>query len=213
VALHIEQPNARLRLHSTLSTEWTVTEYQTDNRTWHTGVGGSAVPGDLQSTYYIADITAGAAVRLAITPTGTVGIVTTTPCAYAKLHVYLGNSGKGCFTAAIVGESGSRNGVRGVSDSGIAINASSGSGTGVYAESTSGDSVFGFSGSGTGVYGLSSSGTGVYGASLSGLYIFEGHDNGAGGDLRTGTILGKELESWDHGLGEIQVLVTLREPA
>ncbi|MCI0390251.1 MAG: hypothetical protein MOB07_15995, partial [Acidobacteria bacterium] len=52
---------------------WTVTEYATDARIWHAGVGGSAVPNDLKSKYYIFDVNAGR-VRLAIDTNGLVSV-------------------------------------------------------------------------------------------------------------------------------------------
>src|SRR5262249_59076515 len=57
--LHLDGLNSRLRLHSTQSDLWTVTEYATDAREWHTGVGGSTVFNDLNNKYYIGDFTAG----------------------------------------------------------------------------------------------------------------------------------------------------------
>src|ERR1700736_2240540 len=45
--LHVAGDDARLRLESSRPDEWTVTEYATDSREWHTGVGGSMVPNDV----------------------------------------------------------------------------------------------------------------------------------------------------------------------
>lgn len=58
-ALHLSGTNSRLRLESTRNDNWTITEYRTDGREWHTGIGGSQVPFDLGGRYYIFDATAG----------------------------------------------------------------------------------------------------------------------------------------------------------
>jgi Chaperone of endosialidase/FlgD Ig-like domain len=76
--LHISGPESRLRLQSTNSNLWTVTEYVTDNRVWHTGVGGSNVPNDVKDKYYVYDATTGQ-FRMVISTDGRVGIGTTKP--------------------------------------------------------------------------------------------------------------------------------------
>ncbi len=73
--LHINGPAVGLRIESTNNNFWTVTEYATDARIWHAGVGGSAVPDDLKNKYYIYDGTAGR-VRLAIDTNGLVSVNT-----------------------------------------------------------------------------------------------------------------------------------------
>jgi hypothetical protein len=78
--LHVNGLDSRLRLESTSSSVWTTTEYKTDARQWDTGVGGSLVPNDVKSKYYIYDATAGQ-FRMAIDTTGKVGIGTTAPAA------------------------------------------------------------------------------------------------------------------------------------
>jgi hypothetical protein len=71
--LHVSADEARLRLQSSNSNLWTVTEYVTDARQWHTGVGGSTVSNGLNSKYYIYDATAGKT-RLTIDTNGLVGV-------------------------------------------------------------------------------------------------------------------------------------------
>ena len=71
--LHVSGPATVLRLQSTNNNVWTVTEYATDARIWHAGVGGSAVSNDLKSKYYIYDANAGR-VRLAIDTNGLVSV-------------------------------------------------------------------------------------------------------------------------------------------
>lgn len=79
-SLHVSSPNSGLRLQSSSSSAWTTTEYQTDARLWHTGVGGSTVGNDVKSKYYIADGTA-SQFRLVVDTSGNVGIGTTAPSA------------------------------------------------------------------------------------------------------------------------------------
>src|SRR5215510_10522056 len=57
--LHLSGPDTRLRLQAESAGLYAATEYQTNGREWHTGVGGSAVFNDLKSKYYIHDGTAG----------------------------------------------------------------------------------------------------------------------------------------------------------
>ena len=71
--LHVSSDEARLRLESSRSDLWTVTEYVTDARQWHTGVGGSNVFNGLNNKYYIFDATAGRA-RLTIDTAGLVSV-------------------------------------------------------------------------------------------------------------------------------------------
>jgi hypothetical protein len=82
--LHLSGTNSRLRMESTQNDNWTTTEYRTDGREWHTGVGGSQVPNSLQSKYYVYDYTA-AQPRLVVDTAGNVGVGTTAPA--ARLHV------------------------------------------------------------------------------------------------------------------------------
>lgn len=82
--LHVSGTETRLRLQSTARNTWTTTEYVTDARTWHAGVGGSQVENDLRSKFYIFDGTPGAA-RMVIDTVGRVGIGTTSPA--QSLHV------------------------------------------------------------------------------------------------------------------------------
>lgn len=89
--LHVSGQDARLRLDSLNASTWTTTEYKTDTREWHTGVGGSNVPNDVKGKYYIFDATAGQ-FRMMINTSGNVGIGTTEP--FYKLHV-LASSGNG----------------------------------------------------------------------------------------------------------------------
>ncbi len=81
--LHVSDAESRLRLQSTAANAYAVTEYQTDARTWHSGVGGSAT-GPLADKYYLYDANAGQT-RLVVDQTGNVGVGTTSPA--AKLHV------------------------------------------------------------------------------------------------------------------------------
>lgn len=114
--LHLWGPNSRLRLTSTNSGQWTVTEYQTNNRVWHTGVGGSTVPNDLRGKYYIHDATAGAD-RLVIDTAGNVGIGTNSPVAtlhvagllYARSPTTTAVSGSSAGSTGVVGESQNSN--------------------------------------------------------------------------------------------------------
>lgn len=71
--LHVDSEEARLRLQSSRSDLWTVTEYVTDARQWHTGVGGSAVFNGLNNKYYIYDASAGR-VRFTIDTNGLVAM-------------------------------------------------------------------------------------------------------------------------------------------
>lgn len=82
--LHVSSLASSLRLESSRSDGWTTTEYQTDDRTWHAGVGGSAVLNGINRKYYVGDFTAGQ-VRLVVDTAGNVGIGTTAPT--EKLHV------------------------------------------------------------------------------------------------------------------------------
>jgi hypothetical protein len=134
--LHVYGPDGRLRLQSTNSGTWTVTEYLTDNHFWHTGVGGSTVQNGVAGKYYIYDATAGA-FRMVIDTTGRVGIGTTNPS--AKLQV---ESTTGTGVAVYSGGSGS---------------------VSVYGSNYDGMGVEGFSTKDTGVYGSSIDGVGVYG--------------------------------------------------
>jgi hypothetical protein len=145
--LHLLGTNSRLRLQSTATNLWTVTEYQTNNHLWHTGVGGSAVSNGVAGKYYIYDATANA-FRMVIATDGKVGIGTTNP-AYAKLHVEGGN-GTGVFSygdiEGVTGYSAGSKGVYGYSSTGV----------GVYGEGfDTGDGVYGKSNSGVGVHGKS----------------------------------------------------------
>lgn len=81
--LHILGVDSRARLQATDGFSYAATEYLTDARIWHTGVGGSATPA-VGNKYYIFDGTAGQ-FRLVVEPNGNVGIGTTIP--QAKLDV------------------------------------------------------------------------------------------------------------------------------
>jgi hypothetical protein len=129
--LHLAGPESRLRLQSTNSNLWTVTEYVTDNRVWHTGVGGSNVPNDVKGKYYVYDETA-QQFRMVISIAGRVGIGTTLPL--TKLHVE-NDSGPG----AVYGKTSSGLGVRGSSTSGTGVEGTSSSGIGVRGSSGSGN--------------------------------------------------------------------------
>ena len=114
-----------------------MTEYQTNNHLWHTGVGGSAVSNGVAGKYYIYDATAGA-FRMVIGTDGNVGIGTTNP-AFGKLDVK---------STGLVG-------VYSYSDNSPGVQGDSSSGEGVHGETGGGDGVYGFSSSGYGVYGKS----------------------------------------------------------
>ncbi len=76
--LHLDGSTSHLRLQSRNTNVWTQTEYVTDSREWHVGVGGSAVTNDINNKYYIGDATLGL-VRLVVDTSGEVGIGTTSP--------------------------------------------------------------------------------------------------------------------------------------
>jgi hypothetical protein len=81
--LHISSLDARLRLEATDTFSYAATEYSSDARTWHTGVGGASTP-NVNGKYYVFDGNAGQ-FRLAIDTSGNVGIGTTTPS--SKLEI------------------------------------------------------------------------------------------------------------------------------
>lgn len=76
--LHVAAADSRLRLHATASNTYAVTEYVTDARTWHTGVGASSSLGALNGKYYLYDNT-NAQTRLVVDTAGNVGIGTALP--------------------------------------------------------------------------------------------------------------------------------------
>jgi hypothetical protein len=84
--LHLFGTNSRLRLQSTAANQSAVTEYVTDNATWHTGVGGSNVPDDVKGKYYIYDARPNE-YRMMIDANGNVGIGTALT-SYIKLNVF-----------------------------------------------------------------------------------------------------------------------------
>ena len=128
--LHLSGPRSVLRLHSTAANEWSATDYLTDGRWWHTGVGGSQVPNDVAGKYYIFDATA-QQFRMVIDKDGNVGIGTTRPQS-AKLRVE-GGSGRG-----VHGRSTDHIGVQGDSQSSYGVAGTSTSGYGVYGTSETG---------------------------------------------------------------------------
>jgi hypothetical protein len=162
--LHVSGPNSRLRLESTQSDNWTVTEYKTDGREWHTGVGGSAVTNGLANNYFIGDVTAGV-IRLFIDYLGNVAIGTVNPCGGARLYVYKGVSAPfDCSTAAVYGGGENDPGVSGDSINNIGVSATSIQHEGLRAWSLNG--------------------TAVRGEDHSGTYIFEGWDTQSVFNLR-----------------------------
>jgi hypothetical protein len=82
--VHVAAPEARLRLESASASAYSALEYSTVDRTWHTGVGGSAVVNQLDNKYYIYDATA-RQIRFVISTNGFVGIGSTSP--QGALHV------------------------------------------------------------------------------------------------------------------------------
>ena len=76
--LHLSGANSRVRMQSTDPNDWTATEYVTDSRVWHTGVGGSNVSNDLKGKFYFWDQTA-QQLRMVIDAEGKVGIGTYAP--------------------------------------------------------------------------------------------------------------------------------------
>ncbi len=76
--VHLFGSDTHLRIQATDSTGYAVTEYQSNNRLWHTGVGGSAPGSTLSGKYYVFDASAGQA-RMVADTIGNVGIGTTTP--------------------------------------------------------------------------------------------------------------------------------------
>ena len=72
-SLHVAAPQSILRLQSTFSGAYSITEYQTDASVWQTGVGGSAVGNPLSGAYYIYDFGA-QQTRMIVDGDGRVGI-------------------------------------------------------------------------------------------------------------------------------------------
>jgi hypothetical protein len=89
----LEGGDTRLKVQSTAGNGFSATEYQTNEREWHTGVGGSTVGNGMESKYYIADLTS-AAFRLVIDTFGNVLIGSTSPTA-ARLTVRASGTGAG----------------------------------------------------------------------------------------------------------------------
>jgi hypothetical protein len=67
--IHVYGADSRLRLEATSSSSYAATEYLGNNRTWHTGIGGSATTAELAGNYYVYDATANA-VRFVINTNG-----------------------------------------------------------------------------------------------------------------------------------------------
>jgi hypothetical protein len=163
--LHLSGPESRLRLQSTNSNIWTVTEYVTDNRVWHTGVGGSNVPNDVKGKYYIYDETA-QQFRMVINSSGNVGIGTTSPG--VRLSVVAQPGG----FAAVHGSNDYQNGLYGTTTSGNGVYGKSTDGKGVYGEGVNSIGVYGYSRRSNGVVGQSSgSGAGVSAYSSTGVSL------------------------------------------
>jgi hypothetical protein len=76
--LHVKGTESRLRLETTQSNRFSTTEYLTNARVWHTGVGGSAVTNGSAGKYYIYDGTSNQ-FRIVVDTNGNVGINTTNP--------------------------------------------------------------------------------------------------------------------------------------
>jgi hypothetical protein len=98
--LHLFGTVSRLGLQSTDPSIWTTTEYMANGRTWHTGVGGSAVTNGLANKYYIYDYNAGQA-RMVVDTLGKVGMGTTSPTETLDVrgNIRLGISGQYYVTA------------------------------------------------------------------------------------------------------------------
>jgi hypothetical protein len=127
--LHLNGTRSVLRLQSTAANQWSATDYVTDARSWHTGVGGSQVPNDLKGKFYVYDVTA-QQIRMVIDTAGNVGIGTTSPI--AKLFVNGSNStgirSYSNYDAGVIGSSNTGTGVSGSSSSGFGVAGSSTSG-------------------------------------------------------------------------------------
>jgi hypothetical protein len=145
--VHVVGADSRLRLESTQADSYAVTEYNTNARIWHTGVGGSTVASGVNNKYYIYDGTAGQ-FRLVIDTSGRVGIGTTT--SGSKLSVVGGSDdavvGSSTTGAGVSGLSSGNDGVYGSSNSAMGVHGVSVSGVGVRATSSSGNLVEGYNG-------------------------------------------------------------------
>jgi hypothetical protein len=90
-SLHVAAPQSILRLQSTFSGAYSITEYQTDASVWQTGVGGSAVGNPLSGAYYIYDFNAGQT-RMIVDGNGRVGIGIGMAVPQSKLDVFSGGA-------------------------------------------------------------------------------------------------------------------------
>ncbi|HMG36911.1 MAG TPA: hypothetical protein VKM94_23475 [Blastocatellia bacterium] len=200
--LHLDGLNSRLRLHSTQSDLWTVTEYATDAREWHTGVGGSTVFNDLNNKYYIGDFTAGQ-VRMVVDPNGRVGIGTTSPGAKLMVDASepfgIWGRNSGTLGIGVFGSSTKYKGVYGVADLDDGVFGTSNK-NGMHGRTASGGD--------SGVWGENTgSGFGVAGSSVNGIGVIGDTTNGFAMQARGNTVQDRDKGGWVKAMAYVDGLV------